>query len=74
MVIKLSDADQKQLNGMIERILFDVQRNELSPSNARDALVRTVTAAAIDNEKEFYEWLDPEHIRRWKRELSGKRS
>ena len=37
MVIKLTDADQKQLNGMIERILFDVQRNELSPSNARDA-------------------------------------
>jgi len=41
-------------------------------THAKDGLVRTVTAAAIDNETEFYDWLDPEYLRRWKRELPAK--
>jgi hypothetical protein len=67
-------TDQKQLDDMIESILFAVQKNELSAAIARNALVRTIRAAALGNEKEFYDWLDPEHIRRWKRELDAKGS
>jgi hypothetical protein len=68
-VIKLTPADHKQLDELIEDILSALQKNELSAAHARDALVRTVTAAAIDDEKEFYDWLDPEYVRLWKREL-----
>jgi hypothetical protein len=74
MVIRLTEADQKKLDELIESILFAVQKNELSAANARNALVRTIRAAAIGDEEEFYDWLDPEHIRRWKRELDTKGS
>jgi Holliday junction resolvasome RuvABC endonuclease subunit len=69
MVIKLTEADRKQVSDLVESLFLAVQRNEVSSSNARDALVRAITAAAIADAKEFYQWLDPEHIRRWKREL-----
>jgi len=74
MVIKLTEADRKQLNDLVENIVRAVQKNELTSSEAMDALVRTITAAAIDDEEEFYNWLDPEHIRHWKRELRAKGS
>jgi hypothetical protein len=74
MAIRLTQADQKQLDELVEGILHAVQANELSVTHAKDALVRTVTAAALDNETEFYDWLDPEYLRRWKRELFAKGS
>ena len=74
MAIRLTQADQKQLNELVEGILYAVQRNELRVTHAKDALVRTVTAAALDNEIEFADWLDPEYLRRWKRELFARGS
>jgi hypothetical protein len=72
MAIRLTQADQKQLDELVESILHAVQGNALSVTHAKDALVRTVTAAALDNETEFADWLDPEYLRRWKRELFAK--
>lgn len=72
MAIKVTEAVRRQLNDLTESILLAVEKNEVSSSSAKDALVRAITAAANGNETEFENWLDPEHIRRWKRELRDK--
>ncbi len=66
MAIKLSTADQERLNQTIDDILAAVVMTEVSSLQAREAIAHVLTAAAIDNENEVQDWLDPDRVRRWK--------
>jgi len=68
MAIKFKAADHKALNRLIDSILSAVILTEVSPSQAREAIAHVLTPAAIDNEKEVRDWLDPQRVLRWKEE------
>jgi len=68
MAMKFIKTDDKRLNQLIDSILSAVILTEVSPLQAREAIAHVLTAAAIDDEKEVRDWLDPERVGRWKEE------
>jgi len=70
MAFELKGAYPKQLDITVTTILEAYKAGEVSLAQAVYLIGHLVTAAAIDNKVEVQAWMDPERVKRWKKECA----
>jgi hypothetical protein len=71
MPIQFNATDHQQMDVLLDGILRAVVMTEVTPRQAREAIARIISAAAIDNEPEVRDWLGSDRLDRWIRLCRG---
>jgi len=73
--IKISDAQQKQLDALLGELLDAHASGQFTNAEVVGVIAHILTAAAIDNGDEVKSWLeDPAVIKRWKDDTRAHRT